>query len=96
MDKPLVFRDERRARRMHDLMDRVGADPAVLVRVRGGGAYVEARERCLFCGTSDKCLRWLDQTPPSHMRPTFCPNLTLFEACKGTALPDSSARKSSE
>ena len=96
MDKPLVLRIERRARRMHDLVDRVAADPAVILRVRGGDAYVEARRRCLFCGTSDKCLRWLDQTPPSHMRPTFCPNLTLFESCKRAASADSSARKSSE
>jgi Family of unknown function (DUF6455) len=96
MDKLLVRRVERRARRMHDLMERVGVDPAVLVRVKGGDAYLEARGRCLFCGTSDKCLRWLDQMPPSAMGPTFCPNLTLFQACKRTASAGSSARKSSE
>lgn len=89
MDKLLVRRVERRARRMQDLMDRVGVDPAALVRVKGGDAYKQARERCLFCGTSDKCLRWLDQTPPTDKRPVFCPNLRLFEACKRTVQVDS-------
>jgi Family of unknown function (DUF6455) len=84
MEKLLV-RSERLARRMHNLMDRVGADLAVLVRVKGVGAYMPARERCLFCGTSDKCLRWLDQTPPIDKRSAICPNLTPFEACRRTA-----------
>jgi hypothetical protein len=82
MDKLLVRRVERRAHRMHDLMQRIGVDPVALVRAEGGDTYLRARSLCLFCGTSDKCLRWLDQTPPSDARPAFCPNLTLFEACK--------------
>ena len=81
MDRLMVPRVERRARRMHELLDRVGADRAALARIRGGDAYMEARRRCLLCGTSDKCLRWLDQ-PRSQRRPEFCPNLTLFEASK--------------
>jgi Family of unknown function (DUF6455) len=93
MEKLLVRRVERRARRMHDLMDRVGVDSAVLVRVKGGDAYLEARRRCLFCGTSDKCLRWLDQTQPTDVRPAFCPNLSLFEACKSPPSVHSTARK---
>jgi len=75
----MTRRAERQATRMHDLMDRLNVDRAALVRARQGQDYAEARTRCLTCGTSDKCLRWLDQQPPSGDRPTFCPNLRLFE-----------------
>ena len=86
MDKLLVRRVELRAHRMHDLMQRIGVDPAALVRAESGDAYSRARSLCHFCGTSDQCLRWLDQTPLSDTRPTFCPNLTLFEACRRTTV----------
>ena len=80
MEIPMFLRVERRAGRMHDMMKRIGADPVLVTRLRDGDAYCEARARCLSCGTSDKCLRWLDQ-PTSNRRPEFCPNLSLFEAC---------------
>jgi hypothetical protein len=76
-------RVENRARRMHEIMQRLGVDAGVLARLRRGDAYADARSRCLFCGTSDKCLRWLAQAGEGK-RPEFCPNLTLFEACKRT------------
>jgi uncharacterized protein DUF6455 len=82
MDWPMFRRVERQARRMHEVMKRLDVDPGMLTRSRRGDAYAEARDRCLFCGTSDKCLRWLDQPTPSRKRPEFCPNLTLFDACK--------------
>lgn len=75
------LRVERRARRMHEVMARLEVDPGRLVRLRGGDAYAEARARYLFCGTSDKCLRWLDQRRSQAAGPGFCPNLSLFEAC---------------
>lgn len=81
MERTRFFRVERRARRMHDVMVRLDVDPVALVRMRGGDAYAEARGRCMFCGTSDKCLRWLDQADRSATRPDFCPNLSMFEAC---------------
>jgi hypothetical protein len=81
MERTRFFRVERRARRMHDVMVRLDVDPVTLAHMRSGDAYAEARARCMFCGTSDKCLRWLDQPNPSSTRPHFCPNLSMSEAC---------------
>jgi len=81
MDWPMFRRVERRARRMHEMMQRLNVDAGTLVRFRGGDAYAQARARCLHCGTCDKCLRWLDQQAAGR-RPDFCPNLTLFERCR--------------
>jgi hypothetical protein len=75
-------RVERQARRMHEVMRRMDVDAGRLARLRGGEAYAEARTRCLFCGTSEKCLRWLDDPTQAGRRPEFCPNLSLLEACK--------------
>ena len=61
MYRPMFRRVERQATRFHEMMDRLDVDPSALVRVPGGDAYAEARSRCLFCGTTDKCLRCLDQ-----------------------------------
>jgi hypothetical protein len=81
MERVKFLRVERRARRMHAVMARLEVDPGWLVRPRGGDAYAEARARCLFRGTNDKCLRWLDRRRSQAARPGFCPNLSLFEAC---------------
>jgi hypothetical protein len=78
----MARRVERQARRMHDMMRRLDVDAAALARLGQGDAYLQARSRCLSCGTSDKCLRWLDQAPLPGSRPSFCPNLSLFDACK--------------
>lgn len=80
-DWPLYRRVERQARRMHEVMERLDVDVGALARLRQGDAYAEARTRCLFCGTSDRCLRWLDDPAQAGRRPQFCPNLALFEAC---------------
>jgi hypothetical protein len=53
-------RVERQAIRMHEMLDRLDVDPVALVRLQNGDAYAGARSLCLFCGASDKCLRWLD------------------------------------
>src|SRR5262245_57204382 len=79
---PMYRRVERRAVRMHGMMQRLDVDPAKLARVRGGDAYAEARARCLSCGASEVCLRWLDIPPTEGRRPEFCPNLALFKGCK--------------
>jgi hypothetical protein len=79
---PMFHRVERRAARMHDMMTRIRGDPGTLARLRSGDAYAEARARCLSCGMSETCLRWLDGPAQVARRPEFCPNLTLFEACK--------------
>jgi len=85
MDCPMHRRVERRASRMHAMMQRLDVEPSALMRLRRGEAYAEARARCICCGTSDKCLRWLDEQAPVNKRPEFCPNLSLFEACGRTA-----------
>ena len=61
---------------------RADVDPVALVRLRNGDAYAGARSLCLSCGTSGKCLRWLDGYGRQARRPDFCPNLRVFEACK--------------
>jgi Family of unknown function (DUF6455) len=75
----MTRRVERQATRMHEMMDRLNVDAAALVRARQGQDYAEARAHCITCGTSDKCLRWLDKHPASGGEPAFCPNLRLFE-----------------
>lgn len=81
MDWPMFRRVENRACRMQEMMQRLDVDTRALVRLRSGDAYAEARSRCLFCGTGDKCLRWLEQSGDGE-RPEFCPNLMLFDACR--------------
>ena len=75
----MTRRVERQATRMHEVMERLNVDAAALARVRQGQAYAEARARCLTCGTSDRCLRWLDSGSASSEPPEFCTNLRLFE-----------------
>jgi hypothetical protein len=82
MSWPMFRRVERRAVRMHQMMTRLHVDPGKLARLRRGDAYADARAGCLACGMSEKCLRWLDDRAEAAKRPEFCPNLTLFEACK--------------
>jgi hypothetical protein len=82
MERARVFTVERRAQRMHEMLAQLDVDSSVLTRLNGGKAYSQARPRCLFCGTSDKCFRWLDQAAdPVKNRPAFCLNLALFQAC---------------
>jgi uncharacterized protein DUF6455 len=75
----MTRRVERQATRMHAMMDRLDVDAAALARARQGEVYAEARARCLTCGTSDKCLRWLDRERAPEEPPAFCSNLRLFQ-----------------
>jgi len=75
----MTRRVERQATRMHEMMDRLNVDEAALARARQGEVYADARARCLTCGTSDKCLRWLDREPAPGEPPAFCPNMRLFQ-----------------
>jgi hypothetical protein len=76
----MTRRVERRATRMQEMMDRFNVDAAALARAEQGRAYEDARNRCLSCGTSDQCLRWLDGTAPGKDQPpNFCPNQRLFQ-----------------
>lgn len=81
MDWPMHSHVERQAVRMHAMMDRLNVDVPKLARLRCGDAYAEARTRCLLCGTTDKCLRWLDGFGRQDLAPAFCPNLREFQKC---------------
>jgi hypothetical protein len=78
----MTRRVERQASGLHEVMDRLDVDGAALVRADQGEVYAQARNGCLSCGTSDKCLQWIDGPPQPGSRPDFCPNLSLFEAFK--------------
>jgi len=82
---------ERRATRMHQMMERLSVDACTLVRLRNGDAYAEARSRCLQCVDGGTCLLWLDKGGPEAL-PDFCPNLEFFGACKIHALRSLAAR----
>jgi hypothetical protein len=83
---------ERRATRMHQMMQRLQVDILTLVRLRDGEAYAEARSRCVRCEDGCVCLLWLDRGGPND-GPDFCPNLEFFNACKIHALRLVSARR---
>ena len=82
MDWPMARRVERLATRMHEVMEKLDVDPLKLVRLGAGEGYARARETCLFCSSSDLCLRWLEDTENPDQRPEFCPNLPLLESCR--------------
>ncbi len=72
---------ERRATRMHQMMNRLDVDALIIMHLRDGDAYAEARWRCLRCEASCMCLHWLDKGAPDA-GPDFCPNLEFFNACR--------------
>ena len=86
--------EERRATRMHQMMERLHVDVLTLIRLRNGDAYTEARSRCLRCDDSCACLLWLDKGGPNP-GPHFCPNLEFFNACNIHALRSLLARRGS-
>jgi len=75
----MTRRVERQATRMHEMMEHLNVDGAALARAGQGDVYMQARARCISCGTSDQCVRWLDRDPTPNRSPDFCPNLRLFE-----------------
>lgn len=78
---PMADRVERQASRMHEMMKRLDVNGAKLARLDYAKTYQDARTACLLCARSKECLRWLDE-PATADRPSFCPSLALFEACK--------------
>ena len=81
-DWPMFRRVERQAKRLTEMIQRRDVDTGKLVKIGNGFAYAEAREKCLNCRSTRECLAWLDAEPPSSEAPLFCPNFSLFEACK--------------
>ena len=64
MAHDLAQQVQRRATRMHEMVERQGVDVSKLVRLSSGDAYMEARRRCLKCCATQECLLWLDAKPP--------------------------------
>jgi len=81
MHRPKSRHVERQARRMHEMMEHMGVDAGRLARLDHGDAYAEARLKCLDCGETERCLRWLESSPTSREPPAFCPNVKLFAFC---------------
>ena len=79
MNWPMHHAVERRAIRMHQMMDRLEVDVIAFVRLRRGETYAEARSICLSCLEGDKCLRWLDGK--TDATPDFCPMLSAVASC---------------
>ena len=82
---PVTQHVENRARRLNDMIARVGIDPVQLVRLRQGEAYLEARKICIECHHAVTCLQWLDTPHENSEQPDFCPNFPLFDRLKREA-----------
>lgn len=87
MYRPKFRQVERQASRMHEMMERLDVDAVKLVRRDQGEAYAKARTRCLNCGETEKCLRWLSAFEEFIERPEFCPNLDVFKSCAQPSQP---------
>ncbi len=78
---------ERRAIRMHKMMDRLSVDATALVLSRKGDTYAAARSRCLSCESGKQCLRWLDGGVFSPRDPDFCPILDILDRFRAICPP---------
>ncbi|HWE16821.1 MAG TPA: DUF6455 family protein [Hyphomicrobiaceae bacterium] len=84
---PMFDRVLRRARRMDDMMERMGADPALAARQDHGSAYARARTVCLVCPFTEHCERWLAQASVEPAPPRVCPNAAFFAASLRRRVP---------
>ena len=66
---------------LHEMMQRLGIDPATGVLPYFSLTYMTALHRCQGCPAKETCRHWLDSTPMSvSFAPRFCPNADiLFE-----------------
>jgi hypothetical protein len=78
-------RVERQARRLDEMIERLGINPASAARRAGGLALAQARSRCLACTSKHLCRFWLDQAGAAPETPEFCPNAGFLESCRPTA-----------
>ena len=90
MQWPMFQRIEKQARRMREMMARLRVDPVALARARNGNAFAEARNRCVACGATGECERYLHQPEGLAAPPDFCPNHQLFKSTD--KLPDARDR----
>jgi hypothetical protein len=70
---------EDQAQRMRKMIERLDVDILELAYAGLGGVRAKASRTCSACENATECARWLDVALHSAERPTFCPNLPLFE-----------------
>lgn len=88
-DRPMLKRIFRHAELMDRMMERVGVDPGVAVRVDSGMAWYEARSRCIACCKEQQCQGWLQGSERLQASPGFCPNSEFFRCCTAQTPPRS-------
>jgi hypothetical protein len=66
---------------MDRMMDVVGVNPAIAVRVDKGAAWYEARTNCISCCHECECRNWLECSDGLAVPPDFCPNAAFFRRC---------------
>ncbi len=83
-DFPILKRVLAQAEHMDRVMDKIGVNPVIAIRADGGGAWYEARTRCIDCTSDSKCRAWLDarRSEGPLDAPEFCPNREFFDACR--------------
>ena len=79
---PICRQVEQRERRTERMIERLGVEPAALVRLRQGDVYADVRQACFECRNSDRCRLWLEMVDPQTSEPDFCPNLKTFVDCR--------------
>jgi len=78
---PMFNQVRRRQALMDEMMERLGVDVLIAVRMDNGQGFVRARARCRDCLHESECRQWLDSSPILPMPPAFCPNAEFFRAC---------------
>lgn len=82
-DWPMCNHVERRARRLNDMIDRIGANRSRLVRACGGETIAEASKNCLSCPYPTACIEWVsDRSFDAMEPPSFCRNRNLIRRCR--------------
>jgi Family of unknown function (DUF6455) len=76
--RPMLNRIFRHAELMDRMMERVGVDPGVAVRLDRGMVWYEARSTCVSCCKEQQCHRWLQGSKGLQAPPEFCPNAEFF------------------
>jgi hypothetical protein len=69
-------------RRMMEMLDRVGLDPAIAEGRDTSAIMKEVRQRCRSCSTEAVCERWLAGDEKGGN--LFCPNARVFSELKRT------------
>ena len=66
---------------MDRMMERIGVNPGVAVRIDKGIAWYEARTKCLSCCHERECRHWLEGSEVLEGPTDFCPNVAFFRRC---------------